>query len=64
MNQPKGYEDGIDRVFKLIKALYGLRESPRGWYECFDECMIKLGFRKSKVELCLYTHGKGENIIY
>ena len=64
MNQPKGYEDGTDRVCKLIKALYGLRESPRDWYECFDEYMIKLGFRKSNVELCLYIHGKGENIIY
>jgi len=28
--QPRGYEDGTDRVYKLInKALYGLRESPR-----------------------------------
>lgn len=64
VNQPKGYEDGTNRVFKLIKALYGLRESPRDWYECFDKYMIKLGFRKSNVELCLYIHGKGENIIY
>jgi len=27
--QPRGYEDGTDRVCRLDKALYGLRESPR-----------------------------------
>jgi len=27
--QPRGYENGTDRVCKLDKALYGLRESPR-----------------------------------
>ena len=55
VKQPKGYEDGTNGVFKLRKALYGLKESPREWYECFDEYMIKLGFGKSNVELCLYT---------
>ena len=64
VNQPKGYEDGTNRVFKLMKALYGLRESPRDWYECFDEYMMKLGFRKSNVELCLYIQGKDGNSIY
>lgn len=29
VTQPQGYEDGTERVCKLEKALYGLRESPR-----------------------------------
>ena len=64
VNQPKGYEDGTERVYKLLKALYGLRESPRHWYKCFDEYVLKLGFRKSNVELCLYIHEKDEDIVY
>ena len=64
VNQPKGYKDGTEREYKLSKALYGLRESPRDWYECFDEYVMKLGFRKSNVELCLYIHGKDEDIVY
>ena len=28
VNQPKGYADGTNRVCKLSKALYGLKESP------------------------------------
>ena len=43
-NQPKRYEHGTERVYKLSKALYRLRESLRDWYECFDEYVIKLGF--------------------
>ena len=37
VKQPEGYEDGIERVYMLNKALYGLRESPRAWYECLDD---------------------------
>src|SRR6202043_99727 len=31
VQQPIGYEDGTDRVCKLIQALYGLRKSPIWW---------------------------------
>ena len=64
VNQSKGYKDGTERVYKLSKALYGLRESPRVWYECFEEYVMKLDFRKSNVELCLYIHGKDKDIVY
>ena len=64
VNQPKGYEDGTNRVYKLSKALYGLRESPRDWYECFDECITKLGFERSNVDLCLYKKRKYKEEIY
>lgn len=36
VKQARGYEDGTDKVCKLEKALYGLRESPRAWCDCFD----------------------------
>ena len=64
VNQPKGYADGTNRVGKLSRALYGLKESPRDWYECFDKYVTRLGFKKNNIELCLYTHGEGENVAY
>jgi len=52
--QPRGYEDGTDRVCKLDKALHGLRESPRAWYECLDKYLQELGFRKAR-GITVYT---------
>jgi len=51
---PPGFDDNSGRVCKLEKALYGLRESPRAWYEVFDEFIQKLGFQRSKNDYCLY----------
>ena len=62
--QPKGYNDGSNQVCKLAKALYGLRESPRAWYECFDEYLLKLKFKRSNVDYCLYTFEKGDESLY
>lgn len=54
VRQPVGYADNTGRVCKLRKALYGLRESPRAWYEYFDNYMRKLGFARSENDYCLY----------
>lgn len=55
VKQPRGYENGSSKVRKLEKALYGLRESPRVWYECFNKFLKKLGFKQSKYDYCLYV---------
>ena len=48
VKEPEGYDDGTGRVCTLHKALYGLRESPRAWYECLDEFLRSLGFVRRK----------------
>ena len=55
IKQPEGYEDATERVCMLNKALYGLRESPRAWYEWLDNYLSSLGFVKSEHDYCLYT---------
>lgn len=64
VNQPQGYQDGTDRVYKLYKSLYGLRESPRSWYECFHKFMNELKFERSKHDYCLYGKNEEEFAIY
>lgn len=64
VKQPKDYEDGSDRVCKLEKALYGLRESPRAWYKCFDEYLRNLSFERCKYDYCLYIVNGKNDIIY
>ena len=64
VKQPEGYEDGTERVCMLNKALYGLRESPRAWYECLDDCLKSLGLVRSKHDYCLYTLKERDEIIF
>jgi len=64
VKQPTGYDDKSGKVCKLNKALYGLRESPRAWYECFDEYIQNLGFQRSESDYCLYIKQENDETIY
>lgn len=62
--QPEGYETGDNKVYKLQKALYGLKESPRVWYECFDKFIITQNFVRSNYDYCLYVKRASKDPIY
>ncbi|GJR28382.1 putative ribonuclease H-like domain-containing protein [Tanacetum coccineum] len=44
--QPLGFEDPEfpDRVYKVEKALYGLHQAPRAWYETLSTYLLDNGF--------------------
>ncbi|GKB27218.1 putative ribonuclease H-like domain-containing protein [Tanacetum coccineum] len=44
--QPLGFEDPDfpDRVYKVEKALYGLHQAPRAWYETLSTFLLDNGF--------------------
>jgi hypothetical protein len=42
-------------VYKLSKVLYGLKQSPRAWYECLRDFLITHGFKVVKVDPTLFT---------
>ena len=64
VKEAKEFENGTDRVYKLDKALYGLRESPRAWYKCFDKFLEKLGFERNNYDYCLYILKDEKDEIY
>lgn len=64
VNQPEGYETNDNKVYKLHKALYGLKESPRVWYECFDKFIQTLNFVRSNYDYCLYVNRASKDPIY
>lgn len=64
VSQPEGYESGDNKVYKLQKALYGLKESPRVWYDCFDEYIKTLNFVRSNYDYCLYVNRASKDPIY
>lgn len=41
-------------VCKLHKALYGLKQSARCWYQVFETFILKLGFKNSAVDSCVF----------
>ncbi|GJR90503.1 putative ribonuclease H-like domain-containing protein [Tanacetum coccineum] len=48
--QPPGFEDPHfpDKVYKVEKALYGLHQAPRAWYETLSTYLIENGFRRAQ----------------
>jgi hypothetical protein len=49
----------------MIKnPLYGLKKSPRMWYQNFDTYMLGLGFTRRKVDHCVYFKLIVDHLIY
>jgi len=48
------YQPASMTVRKLNKALHGLKQAPRLWYEHIDEFLLSVGFRKSVNDPNLY----------
>lgn len=53
MVQPKEYQQG-EKVCKLNKAIYGLKQASRLWNLKFDAALKEIGFTRSKVDPCIY----------
>ena len=66
MKQPKGFavKGKKELVCKLKKSLYGLKQSPRMWYQKFDAFIWGLGFTRSKVDHYVYFKLIGHCVIY
>lgn len=56
MDQSEGFVDGSDRVCKLHKSLYGIRQFPRCWNNKFKNVMSNLGLQQSVVDSCMFYH--------
>ena len=60
--QPEGFEKtGQENlVYKLSKALYGLRQAPRAWYAKLNTHLVSLEYIRCPHEHAVYTRKKGE----
>ncbi|GJV71222.1 putative ribonuclease H-like domain-containing protein [Tanacetum coccineum] len=49
---PLGFEDPefLDRVYKVEKALYGLHQAPRAWYETLSTYLLDNGFQSGQID--------------
>ncbi|GJW80313.1 uncharacterized mitochondrial protein-like protein [Tanacetum coccineum] len=54
--QPPGFEDPKfpNKVYKVEKALYGLHQAPRAWYETLSTYLLENGFRRGTIDKTLF----------
>ncbi|GJR71082.1 retrovirus-related pol polyprotein from transposon TNT 1-94 [Tanacetum coccineum] len=54
--QPPGFKDPefLDRVYKVEKALYGLHQPPRAWYETLSTYLLDNGFQRGQIDKTLF----------
>lgn len=65
VSQPEGYvkKNEERKVYKLLKALYGLRQAPRAWYTRLNKCLKELNFIKCPYEHAVYTKREGDEFL-
>jgi hypothetical protein len=64
VEQPLGFEDEEypNHVYKLHKALCGLKQAPIAWYEWLRDFLIENGFRIGKTDYTLFTRKIGKDL--
>ena len=66
MEQPDGFvvPREENKVCRLIKSLYDLKQAPKQWHEKFDTTLTSAGFSMNEVYKCVYyRYGGGEGVI-
>lgn len=55
VRQPAGHERGDrDKVCRLVKALYSLKQASRAWYEKLTEVLEAAGMRTAEAKQCWF----------
>ena len=62
MRQPTGFDDGTGRVCRLLRTLYGLKQSGREWNNRLNDYLVhKLGYtRFDNIDHCIYLRQRGD----
>ncbi|GJU38709.1 putative ribonuclease H-like domain-containing protein, partial [Tanacetum coccineum] len=63
--QPPGFEDPDhpDKVYKVDKALYGLHQAQRAWYDTVATYLLSNGFQRGKIDKTLFIKRQKGHIL-
>ncbi|GJR44800.1 putative ribonuclease H-like domain-containing protein [Tanacetum coccineum] len=65
VSQPLGFIDPMypKKVYKVVKALYGLHQAPRAWYATLSTFLLKNGYRRGAIDKTLFIKKDKKDII-
>nr|GEV35522.1 putative ribonuclease H-like domain-containing protein [Tanacetum cinerariifolium] len=65
VTQPKGFVDPQHpkKVYKVVKALFGLHQAPRAWYATFSTFLLKHKYRRGTINKTLFLTKNNRDII-
>nr|GFB33518.1 hypothetical protein [Tanacetum cinerariifolium] len=55
--------DNPDKVYKVVKALYGLHQAPRAWYETLANYLLENSFQRGKIDETLFIKRQKGDIL-
>lgn len=63
---PRGFtgKDGIDKVLKLCKSLYGLKQVPKTFFDKLRAGLLERGFIASNIDPCLFMKNDMICVVY
>ncbi|GJZ20259.1 putative ribonuclease H-like domain-containing protein [Tanacetum coccineum] len=65
VHRPPGFVDLAypNKVYKVIKALYGLHQAPRAWYETLSSFLMENGLRRGTIDKTLFIKKNKHDIM-
>ncbi|KAM1096787.1 hypothetical protein ACFX19_014531 [Malus domestica] len=51
------------KICRLVKSLYGLKQTPNQWHHKFDIAMLSNGFKINECDKCVYTKSTQEGYV-
>ncbi|GJS65595.1 putative ribonuclease H-like domain-containing protein [Tanacetum coccineum] len=65
VSQPPGFVDPghPKKVYKVVKALYGLHQAPRAWYATLSTFLEKHGYRRGTIDKTLFIKKDKKDIM-
>nr|GEU61916.1 hypothetical protein [Tanacetum cinerariifolium] len=57
------YPDYLDKVYKVFKALYGLHQAPRAWYDTLANYLLENGVQRGKIDQTLFINKQKGDIL-
>ncbi|GJU22032.1 putative ribonuclease H-like domain-containing protein [Tanacetum coccineum] len=65
VSQPPGFVDPKypKKVYKVVKALYGLHQAPRAWYATLSTFLLKNGYRRGTICKTLFIKKDKHDIV-